>query len=308
MTGSSTILVSMRTGTGRAAVTCVLLSLLLNGGCLGSVFREHGRLHTLAELERTPSLDPRALKDVNVLALGSDARRFIDSRTRDSHDTYGKIRALRRAVFAKNGLDFHFDNDLTLNAEDTFRHAGGNCLALANFFVAAVRYLGYDAVYQEVKRQGLRREVSADGDSYYVIELHVNVSGDIEWGTRRARYVLDYLAVPREDFNNARIISDQRALAHYYNNIAMQLLAADDAEVALQYLKKAVLADPDVPFVWSNLGVLYSRRGDLEAAEFAYQRALSLDRDQPSALSNLALLREKMQAAGDADPQRGHSG
>jgi len=304
----SSIRVLIRKTGDRAVVLCSLLALLLNAGCANSALRHHDLLDTLAGLEHTSSLDPHALRDTDVLALDSDARRFIDSRTRDIPDTYEKLRALRRAVFAQNGLNFHFDEDLTLGAEATFRHAGGNCLALANFFVAAVRYLGIDAVYQEVTRRVRRREVATGGDDIYMIEQHINVSGAIGRGWPPARYVLDYRAWPRQDFSAARIIPDRRALAHYYNNLAMQRLAAGHRETALQYLKKALLADPEVAFVWSNLGVVYARRGDPEAAEFAYERALALDRFQSSARSNLELLREKMRAGDDAGHRRNHAG
>ncbi|MEJ2761710.1 MAG: tetratricopeptide repeat protein [Gammaproteobacteria bacterium] len=273
----------------------ILLMLPLLSACVHTSFREDAPLAAVEQLERAPTRDPADLKDADVLALGADARRFIDRQTAGIRDRYEKLRALRRAVFARDGLDFRFDNDLTLTAGETFVRARGNCLSLANFFVAAVRYLGMDATYQEVHR---RNAGTGGADSYgglHVIERHINVSGDITWGTRRARYVLDYIAVPEEDFARARIISDRRALAHYYNNLAIRHLAAGKVETALQYLKKAVLADPGVPFVWSNLGVAYTHRGDLKAAVFAYQRALALNRGQPSALHNLAALRARMQ-------------
>ena len=225
----------------------------------------------------------------------ADARRFIDREVAGIRDPYQKLRALRRAVFARDGLNLHYDNELTLTAGETFTRARGNCLSLANFFVAAVRYLGMDANYQEVDRRDEEKgDADADHEELRIIERHINVSGNITWGNMRARYVLDYIAVPKEDFARARVISDRRALAHYYNNLAARHLAAGEVESALQYLKKAVLTDPGVPFVWSNLGVAYTHRGDLKAAVFAYQRALALNQEEPSALHNLAALRARM--------------
>lgn len=278
----------------------ILLMLPLLSACVHTSFRDSAPLAGVEQLERAPTRDPAALKDTDVLALGADARRFIDRQTAGIRDPHEKLRALRRAVFARDGLGFRFDNNLTLTARETFARARGNCLSLANFFVAAVRYLGMDANYQEVHRRDAGTG-GADGyEGLHVIERHVNVSGYITWRTLRARYVLDYIAVPEEDFARAQIISDRRALAHYYNNLAIRHLGAGEVETALQYLKKAILTDPGVPFVWSNLGVAYTHRGDLKAAVFAYQRALALNREQHSALHNLAALRARMRVeAGD---------
>ena len=47
---------------------------------------------------------------------------------------------------------------------------------------------------------------------------------------------------------------------------------------------------PDIAGLWVNLGVLYARHGKYEHAEAAYLRALEIDDDEPSALTNLALV------------------
>jgi tetratricopeptide (TPR) repeat protein len=242
-------------------------------------------LESMDRLERTPAADPASIADVDVLALDEPARRFVEQSVRGIREPYAKVRALRRAVFDEHGLAFAMDEALTLTAQEAFDRARGNCLALANFFVAAARHLGIDADYQEVQRQAL-----GTGAAPNVVAQHVNVSGALAWRGRPARYVLDYLAVPEEDFGRSKVISDRRALAHYYNNLAMDRLGRQDLESALQYLKKAVLADGGTDFVWSNLGVVYARRGDREAALFAYRRALQLNDELPSARKNLALL------------------
>jgi tetratricopeptide (TPR) repeat protein len=270
---------------------CAVVLLPLLTGCAHGSHRDATALAALYRLEHAPSYDPAALPDVDVLALGPDAKGFIDKKVGDITDTYEQLRALRRAVFDKDGLKFRYDDALTLTADEAFARRAGNCLALANFFVAAARYLGVDAVYQEVHRRSPAKDAAADNNGLNVVQLHVNVSGAITWHARQVRYVLDYIAVPEEDFDQAHIITDRRALVHYYNNLGMRHLAGGDVESALQYLKKAVLTDPDVDFVWSNLGVVYARRGDLEAAELAYRRALALNGELPSALHNLASLR-----------------
>ena len=262
--------------------------LLVLPGCMAANLRKETLLETLEALERTPAHDTVVLNAVDILALDTAARAFIDNRVDGIEDPYEKVRALRNAVFDDGGLDFALDDSLTLTANETFESGSGNCVALANFFVAAVRYLGIDAAFQEFERG-----MPTVNDDLRVVKRHINVSGKIIWQKKQARYVLDYLAVPEEDFRWARVIPDQRAFAHYYNNIAIQHLQAGEVETALQYLKHAIYNDANVDFVWSNMGVVYSRRGDFEAAEFSYQRALDLNSDNMSARRNLVSLNKK---------------
>ncbi len=253
-----------------AARFCLTATVLSLSAC-GSVperTKDSAVLNALSGLERTQSYDPYAV-DIDVLHLGVDALAFLDDRMAGIRNPYDRVRALRSAVFDSDGLDFSVDETLTLTANEAFEYAGGNCVALANFFVAAARHLGLDAQFQEVDRETTRED-----DVFRVTERHINVSGDIPWpGGRQARYVLDYLAVPEDDFGRSAVISDQRAFAHYYNNLGVRHLLNNDIETALQYLKRALLADARVDFVWSNLAVVYARRGDTEASAFSHRQA-----------------------------------
>ena len=61
---------------------------------------------------------------------------------------------------------------------------------------------------------------------------------------------------------------------------------------------------PDIAGIWVNLGVLYARHGKYEHAEAAYLRALEVDDDEPSALTNLALVYEALGETELADEYR----
>lgn len=270
------------------------LLVVLLSGCAGNVeLRHEDPLDELSRLERAPVLDPASVDEVDALALDENAIRFIEARTAGIEDPYEKVRALRSAVFDDDGLGFVVDKSRTFTAQEAFEKRGGNCLSLANLFVAAARHLGIDAEFQVVQPRRPR-----PSGSLSVVEQHINVSGELVWQGQSARYVLDYLAVPEVDFNEARIISDRRALAHYYNNLGMEQLSDGDLESALQYLKKAVLTDDELDFVWSNLGVVYRWRADRNAAVYAYQHARSLEGGSRLASKNLAVLLRRERDAG----------
>ena len=56
---------------------------------------------------------------------------------------------------------------------------------------------------------------------------------------------------------------------------------------AFAYFVKSLQTKRDLAFVWSNLGVVYKRNGQLSDAKTAYRTALELDHGLSTALNNL---------------------
>jgi Flp pilus assembly protein TadD len=100
-------------------------------------------------------------------------------------------------------------------------------------------------------------------------------------------------------------ISDRRAFAQYYNNIGSQYLADGREGEAYRYFVKAIKADPELGFAWSNLGVVYSWNDQVDAAEKAYLQAVAINssRDDTSLMTvmgNLAKLYSRTGRKEDA--------
>jgi Flp pilus assembly protein TadD len=194
-------------------------------------------------------------------------------------------------------------DETTRTAAETFRARRGNCLSFSSMFVAMARRVGLDARYQEV-------DVPPDWsfkDDAFVLNRHVNVLVDLGRGARpghlaaslarsaaaEGEHVVDF---NMEDFRTAydrRQISDARALAHYYNNVAVERMQAGDAGPALSYFRRATLHDPLFSPAWTNLGILYLRKGHPSHAEAAYLQALKAEGGDLVAMSNLANLYER---------------
>jgi len=123
----------------------------------------------------------------------------------------------------------------------------------------------------------------------------------------------EYLFVPvpttylrhSQNMLSNRSITDRRAFAQYYNNIGSQHLVEDNTTDAFRYFVKAINVDPKLDFVWSNLGVIYSRNNQSAAAENAYLQALSVNRDidlnTMTVMSNLARLYARQGKMEEAD-------
>ncbi len=220
--------------------------------------------------------------DVDILALDQEMANFLIRHVSPKKDPSDRVHALMDAVFARKGLGIRYNSTATRTAIETFRARSGNCLSFTILFVAMARHLGLDAYFEEVDEV-----ISWDRRGEVIVRnLHMVVEVELE----NARQKVDFLPEAEKRYRRVIRISDQRALAHYHNNLGVDALAAADPEGALAGFRRALEADETFGYAWTNLGVAQRRLGDFEAAESSHRRALEIDRNEPAALSNLASL------------------
>jgi Flp pilus assembly protein TadD len=106
----------------------------------------------------------------------------------------------------------------------------------------------------------------------------------------REETVVDFNVRPYQRVNRSRSVADAYVLSLFYTNLGAEAMLRDDYAAALVFLRAAAAEDAGVAGLWVNLGVLYARHKKFEQAEAAYLRALEIDRSEPSALANLALV------------------
>jgi Flp pilus assembly protein TadD len=181
---------------------------------------------------------------------------------------------------------FTYQPDLTLPPLETFEQQRGNCLAFSTMFMMMARHLGLDAHYQEVE---IPQQWSNDNDTL-LVSMHVNVVIEGAFGSN---WVVDVSGRANSNSRLQRKISDKVVVAQYYNNIGANALTEDDLGKAYAYISKAIETEPDLHYLWSNLGVVYNRNNQLEAATQAYLTALSIDPNSSMAANNLYLIYEK---------------
>jgi Flp pilus assembly protein TadD len=127
-------------------------------------------------------------------------------------------------------------------------------------------------------------------DDAFVLNRHVNVLVDLG---REGEHVVDFNMDDFRTTYDRRAIPDARALAHFYNNLAVERMQAGDTAAALIYFRRATVHDPRFSPAWTNLGILHLRKGHPDYAEAAYLQALKADGGDLVAMSNLANLYER---------------
>lgn len=236
---------------------------------------------------RIYSYDPDStdLHDPDVLMVSQEMRDFVQRYTKDANNPHNKLMALHRAIKGQGALGIQYDPFADGTARSTFARGSANCLSYAHLFTALAREAGLNAQYQWME---VRPEWHRMGERV-AVRLHVNVQVKMRDSTE---YMVDIDPLNRSEVAGARLMSDEEGLALYYNNLAMNALAADRPVFAWQQLVRGIDEAPGLSQLWVNLGAIYRYAGQYAEAEQAYFHALEIDNSDRSAMNNLVVLYE----------------
>jgi Tfp pilus assembly protein PilF len=287
-----------------------LLAAVVIGACavphhprpqLGVQQVQPGSLLTDSPLAKGVSLED--VSATRILEVTPEMEAFLDERINARTMENTKVRQLLSMLVTDGQFDLIYD-DQTRTAEETFRDRRGNCLSFTNMFVAMARHIGLDAHYQEVE---IPPDWSSMGNTL-LLSQHINIFVDMRHYTDRVvdfnTDVVHYFIHDLKANYERRVISDQRARAHYFNNIGVErMLTGGDTPDVLAHLLQSIREDETFAPGWISLGILHRRHGYLDHAEAAYLQALSIDDTNLVAMSNLASL---YQMAGQTERAEGY--
>ena len=226
-----------------------------------------------------------------------------------------KLKRVVDTIFDKDRKGFSYRAGHSTVAAETWRNRSGDCLSLTVLTYSVARTLGMSAVMQEVRTPAVfGREGSFDVVNQHVNVMFPHVRGDLMAESQDHEVVIDFdpdYAAPRRGIP----LTEAGIVARYYNNVAVENMAAGNYPAAYAYFKSAVRAEPSYASPYGNLAVLYRRTGHDEQAEQLLRYAVGLGGENDVALHELyrflkdhGRLREageierKLQAREAADP------
>jgi tetratricopeptide (TPR) repeat protein len=259
-----------------AHLGCCLLTGLLAAACASSPFHEPPAIPELTDQPR------HEIPDVDLLAMTPEMEEFVARHSGRGSRWQNGTWTLAYAAMDPYLLDFDYDPHVTLPADQAFERGVGNCLSFSSMFVAMARKAGMKAYFQEVEIPPTWSNV----EDNLLVSKHVNAVVYSEGHT----FTVDVSRRKTREVEQTRRLSDAEARAQYYNNLGADALIAQDIGLAYAYFSKALEADRNLSYIWSNIGVILRRNGQTEDAMLAYQTALRLEPDESVALNNLHVI------------------
>jgi len=210
---------------------------------------------------------------------------------------------LADALFRQDKLKLRYDSSRTRDAAQAFAARKGNCLSLVIMTAAFAKQLRLDVSYETVATD----ETWSRSEDLLFSNTHVNVTlrqREVESdGSQSIRRGLTIDFLPSEDLGGryTRAISEDTLVAMYMNNRGAEALAEGRFDEAYAWVRAAIRRAPGFLPGYNSLGVVYLRHGDLAAAETAFGELIRRDSTDKMALSNLAIVEDRL---GRADRAR----
>jgi Flp pilus assembly protein TadD len=214
-----------------------------------------------------------------------------------------RVRRMVAFMFDKDGLGLEYKGDATNTVAESYRTRQVNCLSFTLLAVALAREAGLKAQGQEIDRVLAWSLVG----NVVMQSLHANAVVTLRDRNLQVKddrdFVLDIAAsglYTQDYIVHGYKVTDERMLAAFYGNRAMELLAAGRLQESRTWLDRALAFDPDDPTLWNNAGVLALRLGDTAGAEERFLHAAKRDPRHTSVLFNLVGLYEARHDASRA--------
>lgn len=237
------------------------------------------------------------LPDVELLEINDEVKKLLDQHVRPTRDKARRAEKLHDFLFTEAGLNIQYNSDHTRTAQETFDLRTGNCISHAALYIASSRHVGMKARFQSVD---VPRSWEKE-DDFFIVPGHVNAVIRLPFGKRAiAEFISTYYYYFDEDKFKEEVISDERALADFYNNLGMEAMRDRDYAKSIAYLNKSLDLEDHNDAVWSNLGVVYKFIGAYDLAEQAYLKALRINKRNISTIKNLYILYHETGRRDDA--------
>jgi len=246
-------------------------------------------------LVTSPALAAVAVPEPESITRLPDAvmekfEREVLSKTRQPK---ARVQGLMDFIFDEDGLALEYADDHSRTVADSIRDKKANCLSFTLLFIELAKAARFKARLLESDQSLVW--FSQDDKLY----LAGHVSAQIKLGHNR--FEVNFDPETPMTHSNKRPASDERVVAHFYNNRAAELMAVGDYTSADAYFTAARNTDPSLVSIFNNRGVLHRHLGDEVAAAASFEQALRMDPNDLSALSNLVNVYRVQERFAEAD-------
>ncbi|MCM2680405.1 tetratricopeptide repeat protein [Echinimonas agarilytica] len=271
-------------------------TLLLIGWCVLSFACTSTNDGSIAErpigLSELPLPVHRAGEDIpdaqQIFALSPEIKETLDHKfARYRHDPHDLMFAFRKWMTADDGFKVQYDNTTTYTATETFHERAGNCMSLALMTVAFADHLDLSADF-------LRPDVPLfweQRDGIETIGDHVNVvvreNYQRPYVLGSNAFIVDFTPNNRYQFVKRMKLSRHEAITSFYSNRAAEALSLNQLDLAYSYAWHAIQTSPLDSGIYSLVGVVLRRQGQIDLAERSYRAGMQLDDVDPLLLHNL---------------------
>lgn len=267
-----------------AALVCVLLA-----ACAGPQQQQRVQPPEFLFKDALFSAPSERITADDVFALSDPMKRYLRTEITSQLRLMGPHQGLINALYQTDQLKLQYDTSMTRNASQAFDARAGNCLSLVIMTAAFAKELGLQVRYQSAY---LEETWGRSGD-LLVRSGHVNVTlarkmlDTVSMGPASA-LTIDFL--PPENLRGlrSRDIPEETIVAMYMNNKAVEALVEGRSDDAYAWAREAVFQDPAYLGSHNTLGVIYTRRGDLDQSARVLSYLLERDPTNARAMANLA--------------------
>ena len=237
----------------------------------------------------------QAVNPDEVFALSDAMTRYLHFDIARQLRSEGPARGLVTALYRRDQLKLDYDTLTTRNAAQAFDARRGNCLSLVLMTAAFAKALDLQVSYQTVDVD----EIWSRADGMAFLNSHINVTLGPRAIHQTPGYdpgrsmTIDFLPADQINGHRTKPVSEDTVVAMYLNNKAAEALSAGQIDEAYAWVRAGIQRAPEFLSPYKTLGVIYTRHGDLNAAEQVFNHVLAKRPADKQALANLAGLLSK---------------
>lgn len=230
-----------------------------------------------------------------IFKLDKNLTSQLDAHLISKRSAHYVANSILRFLLKNGDSSLTYQSGATLTASQTYANLNANCLSLSILAYSLADYLGIKARFQKVHIP----EYWAINKGVNLLTGHINLSIDNELMQnipatmvyQRDKYLtIDFDPNIRKQRFKTSLLSKEVVTAMFYNNKGALALVNKQYNLAFSYFSAAVKVAPSFSGGWGNLGIVFRQLNYLNEAELAYNYAIALDKNNHTALGNLAVL------------------